>query len=243
MAASDLPSPEELNARYGNLTSQEVVTALCRDAFRGRVALLTAFGAESAILLDLVSRADPATPVIFLDTGKHFAETLVYRDLAVRRFRLTDLRQIRPDPEMLAAIDPDGTLWQASPNACCGLRKVVPLRQALRPFDLVITGRKRLHGVGREHVELFERFDGRLRVNPLAHWSQAELDLAMENAGLPRHPLLDRGFRSIGCRHCTRPTAAEEGVRSGRWAGSEKSECGIHLPLASRLAEGNSDGR
>ncbi len=243
MATSDPPSPEELNARYGDLSSQEVVTALCRDLFKGKVALLTAFGAESAILLDLVSRADPATPVIFLDTGKHFAETLAYRDLAIRRFRLTDLRQIRPDPEMLAAIDPDGTLWKASPNACCGLRKVVPLRQALRPFELVITGRKRLHGGGRETVELFERFDGRLRVNPLARWSQADLDHAMENAGLPRHPLVEQGFRSIGCRHCTRPISADEGARSGRWAGSEKSECGIHLPLALPQAEGSSDGR
>ncbi len=231
MPASDLPTPEELDADYGTLTSQELVTALCRSAFRGRIALLTAFGADSAILLDLIARAEPATPVIFLETGKHFVETLYYRDLAIGRFGLTDIRQIRPDPQMLAAIDPGGDLWQRNPDACCRLRKVVPLREALQPFDIIITGRKRLQGGARAKVDLFEAFDGRIRVNPLAAWSQQEIEERMECAGLPRHPLVDQGYTSIGCRHCTMPPEAGAGFRSGRWAGHEKTECGIHLPM------------
>ncbi len=231
MPASDLPTSEELDADYGTLTSQELVTALCRGAYKGRVALLTAFGAESALLLDLVSRADPGTPVIFLETGKHFVETLFYRDLAISRFRLTNLQQIRPDPQQLAAIDPGGDLWQRSPDACCRLRKVVPLREALRPFDIIITGRKRVHGGERAQMPLFETFDGRIRVNPLATWSQEEIEERMENAGLPRHPLLDKGYTSIGCRHCTKPSEAGAGLRAGRWEGSAKTECGIHLPM------------
>ncbi len=230
MPASDLPRPEELDAEYGTLTSQELVTALCRDAYRGRIALLTAFGAESAILLDLVARAEPATPVLFLDTGKHFAETLAYRDLAIGRFRLSDVRQITPDPEMLAAIDPEGDLWQRNPDACCRLRKVVPLREVLRGFEVILTGRKRVHGGARSALPRFERVDGRIRVNPLAHWSEAEIAERMESAGLPRHPLVEQGYSSIGCRHCTKPAEEGAGLRSGRWAGSGKTECGIHLP-------------
>ena len=193
-----LPDPQRLNRRYADMESQELLAALCRD-FAGRLALLTSFGAESAVLLDLVARADPATPVLFLETGKHFAETLAFRDLARDRFRLTNLQEIRPDPEMLARLDPEGRLWQANPDACCHLRKVVPLREALRPYDLLVTGRKRIHGGERGRLQLFERFDGRLRVNPLADWSQDDIDFAMEHAGLPRHPLLERGYRSIGC--------------------------------------------
>lgn len=231
MPASDLPTPEELDVRYGTLNVQELVTALCRSAFRGRIALLTAFGADSALLLDLVSRADRATPVIFLETGKHFVETLHFRDLAIGRFGLSDVRQIRPDPQMLAAIDPAGDLWQRSPDACCRLRKVVPLREALLPFEMIITGRKRLHGGARAEVDLFETFDGRIRANPLAAWSQEEIEERMESAGLPRHPLRDQGYPSIGCRHCTKPPEEGAGLRSGRWSGHEKTECGIHLPI------------
>lgn len=230
MPASELPSAEELDANYGSLTSQDLVTALTRDAFRGRIALITSFGAESALLLDLVARAEPATPVIFLETGKHFAETLYYRDLAIGRFGLTDVRQIRPDPQMLAAIDPGGDLWQSNPDACCRLRKVVPLREVLQPFEVILTGRKRVHGGERAEVPLFEAFDGRIRVNPLACWSQAEIAERMETAGLPRHPLAERGYTSIGCRHCTRQPEEGAGLRSGRWVDSTKSECGIHLP-------------
>ncbi len=228
MPASDLPGPEELDAQYGTLTSQELVTALCRDAYRGRIALLTSFGAESAVLLDLIARAEPSTPVLFLDTGKHFAETLAYRDLAIGRFRLTDVRQITPDPELLAAIDGVGDLWQRNPDACCRLRKVVPLREALRSFDVILTGRKRVHGGERTALPRFEAFDGRIRVNPLADWSEADIAERMDNAGLPRHPLVEQGYRSIGCSHCTQRTETGAGSRSGRWSGSGKTECGIH---------------
>jgi len=224
-----LPSPQELERSYASLPTQELLGALLRGPWRGRIAVLTSFGAESAVLLDLVARVEPATPVLFLETGMHYRETLAFRDLAVERFRLTNLQEIRPDPEMLARVDPQGRLWRSNTDACCRLRKVVPLRQALHPFAGVITGRKRFHGGQRSRLPLFERFDGRIRINPLATWSEEEVELAMETAGLPRHPLLQRGYRSIGCWPCTRPVEEGEAVRAGRWSGSAKTECGIHL--------------
>lgn len=226
-----LPDPDELEARYGALPAGALVATLCRDAFRGRIAVVTSFGAESAVLLDLIARAEPSTPVIFLDTGKHFAETLAYRDLAIGRFRLSDVRSIRPDPALLAEFDPDGQLWQRDPDLCCRVRKVMPLRDALTGIDVVITGRKRHHGGDRQAIPVFESFQGRVRANPLADWGPAELDNAFASLGLPRNALVDRGYASIGCAPCTAPVPAGGAVRDGRWRGTGKTECGIHLPV------------
>lgn len=197
--------------------------------FPGRIALVSSFGAEAAVLLHLVAAIDSATPVIFLDTGKLFGETLAYRDLLVRRLRLRDVRSLAPDPARIAALDPDGTLWARDPDACCALRKVEPLARALRPFDAWINGRKRHHGGGRSALPAVETVDGRIKLNPLADWGAAEIDAYFEAHALPRHPLVDDGYASIGCMPCTTPVGAGEDARDGRWRGRAKTECGIHL--------------
>ncbi|GAB4358484.1 MAG: phosphoadenylyl-sulfate reductase [Kiloniellaceae bacterium] len=230
-----------LEQRYGGLDSSALLDAAINEIFPGRIAVVSSFGTESAVLLDLVAQVNPATPVIFLETGKHFPETLAYRDELVARLGLTDVRSIGPAQEDLAWADQDGTLWQRNPDLCCRLRKVLPLERALSGFSAWINGRKRFQGGLRGEIGLFEAAEARIKVNPLAKWNTAAIAAAFAARGLPRHPLGDQGYSSIGCAPCTFKTggaAGEAGSRAGRWAGSGKTECGIHQsplrPLRSR---------
>ena len=221
-----------LHERYGHLPADALLTAMRREAFPGRIALVSSFGADAAVLLDIVARVDPAIPVIFLNTGKLFGETLRYRDRLVERLGLTDVRDIGPDGEAIRRDDPDGILWMSSPDRCCGLRKVVPMDRALAGFDAWITGRKRFQAASRRTMQLIEDAGaGRVRVNPLAAWTQQDIDTAFAARDLPRHPLQADGFLSIGCMPCTDRVAPGENARDGRWRGQTKTECGIHLPL------------
>lgn len=199
-----------------------------RRHFAGRIAVVSSFGAEAALLLDEVARIDPATPVIFLETGKHFPETLRYRDRLIDRLSLSDVRSVQPEPRELDLEDPDARLWSRRPDLCCHVRKVLPLERALAGFDAWVTGRKRFQNGSRRKLPQLELEDGRIKVNPLAHWSQAEIDAAFAARDLPRHPLLAEGYPSIGCLPCTRRVGEGEDPRAGRWAGQAKTECGIH---------------
>ncbi|WP_282610580.1 phosphoadenylyl-sulfate reductase [Pelagibius sp. Alg239-R121] len=221
-------APESLVKRYQDLPDRDLLRVAIGEAFPGRIAVVSSFGAESAIVLSLVAQIDPSVPVIFLDTGKHFPETLDYRDQLIDRFGLTDVRSIEPAAADLAAEDPDGTLWQRNTVRCCELRKVAPLARALEGFDAWVTGRKRFHGALRSYLPRIE-FDGeRYKVNPIVDWSAEKIEAAFDDLNLPRHPLTDDGFLSIGCAPCTQAPLDDNAVRSGRWAGSGKTECGIH---------------
>ncbi len=192
---------------------------------RRRVALVSSFGAESVVLLHLVAQVAPHLPVLFLETGMLFSETLAYQVEVAGRLGLTDVRRIGPGPG-----DPEGTLHRRDPAACCALRKTRPLDRALAGFDAWITGRKRFHGGQRLTVPLFEENgDGRFRINPLAAWTQDAIADYIARHDLPRHPLVAQGFASIGCAPCTTRVAPGEGPRDGRWRGSDRTECGIHL--------------
>jgi phosphoadenosine phosphosulfate reductase len=218
-------------------SAETVLESMINDRFAGRIALVSSFGTESAILLHMISEVDKTTPVIFLDTGKLFAETLAYRDELVARLGLSDVRVIRPSGAQMAAYDPDGRLWQRDPDLCCALRKTNPLDAALEGFAAWITGRKRSQGGSRANMNLVEDGpDGRTTVNPLAFWSDAELEAYFVQHGLPRHPLQAQGYASIGCATCTVKVRAGEDKRAGRWAGLDKTECGIHMPRAAAAA-------
>ncbi len=218
-----------LAARYGGLDAECLLDAVITREVAGRIALVSSFGVESVVLLDMIARVDPETPVIFIDTGKLFPETLAYRDRLVERYGLVDVRTIGPDANLLAARDTDGTLWSRDPDACCALRKVLPLDAALVGFDAWISGRKRFHGGGREALETIEADGERIKINPLAHWTQNDVERYILLQDLPGHPLAAEGFASLGCQTCTRRIAAGETVRAGRWSGVDKTECGIHL--------------
>ncbi len=197
----------------------------------GPVALVSSFGTESALLLSLAAQIDPAVPVIFLDTGKLFPETLEYRGTVVARLGLTDVRLVRPEARVVAAEDPDGSLWRRHADRCCTMRKTEPLQAALQGFNAWITGRKRFQSATRRDVGLFEAdYGGRIKVNPLAYWSATEISAEFERRDLPRHPLEAFGFLSVGCTTCTVPVTEGEDRRAGRWPGQAKTECGIHVP-------------
>ena len=219
----------ELSARYGHLDGVELLRPLLRDELAGRVALVSSFGTESAVLLALVAEVDPATPVIFVDTLRLFGETLRYRDALVARLGLTGLRTAEPDPAELKAADPDEMLWRTGPDACCHVRKTLPLERALVPFDAWITGRKRFQASTRAALAAIEAADGKIKINPLATWTRERITAEFKRRDLPPHPLEADGFLSIGCLPCTDRVAPGADPRSGRWAGMDKIECGIHL--------------
>jgi phosphoadenosine phosphosulfate reductase len=217
-----------------SLGAEEMSTRLLlEDAihgfFRGNIALVSSFGAEAAVLLHLVAQIDRDVPVIFLDTGKLFGETLRYRDALITRQGLTDVRNIEPDASAVAHYDSDGMLFKRDPDACCRLRKVEPLERALQGFSAWINGRKRFQGGLRSDLPVVEENFGRIKFNPLARWSAREIEAYFSAYDLPRHPLEAKGYRSIGCMPCSSPVASGEQKRAGRWRGQDKTECGIHL--------------
>ena len=219
-----------LNERYRHHSATAVLERALHDADVGQLALVSSFGAESVVLLHLVSVIAPHTPVLFIDTQMLFPETLAYQRELAEKLNLTDIRTIRADRRDTEFEDPDGTLHQFSTDACCHLRKVVPLERALKGFDGWITGRKRFQASTRAALEFFENEDGkRLKVNPLAHWGREDLEEYIVNNRLPRHPLVAKGYPSIGCAPCTSPVAKGEDPRAGRWRGQAKVECGIHI--------------
>lgn len=202
------------------------------EAFGDKLALVSSFGAESAVLLDLAAKVNPAIPVLFLDTGMLFGQTLDYRKTLAARLGLTDVRDLRPAYQDLATTDPQAKLWQTDTDACCHIRKVLPLDRALEGFDAWITGRKRFHGGDRLSLPVVETADDHVKFNPLANWTKADLDAYLVEHDLPAHPLVEQGFPSIGCWPCTSPVEDGEDVRAGRWKGLDKTECGIHVARA-----------
>jgi phosphoadenosine phosphosulfate reductase len=219
-----------LNARYRHHSATAVLEHALKDPELGSVALVSSFGAESVVLLHLVSVLAPQTPVIFVDTRMLFQETLDYQRELADRLHLCDIRTIRARKTRTEFEDPDGTLHQFSTDACCNIRKVEPLEHALAGFDGWITGRKRFQNADRGTIDFFENEgDFRIKVNPLAHWGREDLDDYITNNNLPRHPLVAKGYPSIGCAPCTSPVKPGEDPRAGRWRGQAKTECGIHF--------------
>lgn len=217
----------ELQAAAAGLDAKGIV-ALALKEFPGKATVVSSFGSESAVLLHMLAEVDPNAPVLFLNTGKLFGETLRYRDRLQDLLGLGDIRSLAPDPSDRKALDPEGTLWSRNTDACCDFRKVVPLRRALQGFDAQITGRKRFQTRERAAMRAVEFYEGRFRFNPLVEWSQADLEAYLTEHDLPRHPLVEDGYPSIGCMPCTRRVKSGEGYREGRWSGLDKDECGIH---------------
>ena len=220
----------DLRRRLETAPSTQILTAAVREVFPGRVAVVSSFGAESAVLLHMVAEIDRAIPVLFVDTGRHFPETLDYRDRLAERLGLTGLRSVGPSPDAVARLDADLSRATWDPDGCCAFRKVAPLQAALAGFGAWISGRKRFQSATRGDLAVFEADGEHVKVNPLAAWTAADIAAYVARHDLPPHPLVAEGYRSIGCAPCTSVVAAGEDPRTGRWRGFEKTECGIHRP-------------
>jgi len=229
--AQSVDAMARLNASLEGASPAAIIAAAAELIGRDRLAVVSSFGTESAVLLKFVADVDRTIPVIFLDTGWLFQETLDYRDALVEQLGLADVRTVHPLEENLATHDAGRDLWFSNPDECCRVRKVEPLARALRPFDGWINGRKRFQGGQRSAIPVVEADGTRLKFNPLAAVSSEDLRLTFEAAGLPPHPLVASGFASVGCMPCTSRSEPDEDARAGRWRGRDKTECGIHTAM------------
>lgn len=221
---------DRFNARFAGVDAATMLRTLFAENALGRVAVVSSFGTESAVLLHLVAEADRRIPVIFVDTLRMFAETLTYRETLLARLGLENSSIVTPDPAVLAARDDTNLRWSWDPDGCCAIRKVEPLARAKQGFDAWISGRKAFQSVTRENLPRFEIEDGRLKINPLGNWQKTDLESYFAAHDLPRHPLEAQGYLSVGCEPCTSKVKPGEDPRAGRWRGWDKTECGIHAP-------------
>jgi phosphoadenosine phosphosulfate reductase len=226
--AGDLPPAVVLDRALRDASPAEVIATALRTLGREHLALVSSFGIESAALLKVMADVDPAIPVVFLDTGWLFEETLAYRDTLIGKLGLCDVRSIQPLAETLSRQDPERELWFSDPDACCRIRKVEPLQRALSSFHGWINGRKRFQGGLRAEIAVVEQDGARLKFNPFANVSREQIEAIFAEAKLPPHPLAASGYLSIGCMPCTSRTSPDEDARAGRWRGRAKTECGIH---------------
>ncbi len=221
----------ELALRYRGLRGEELLRPLIKDVFPGKIAIVSSFGSESAVLLHMAAAVDPAIAVLFINTGKLFPETLRYSERLAKRLGLTNVHMLRPREDRLHARDPQSSLWRTDHRACCRLRKVDPLQDALAAYDAWVTGRKRYQGGLRGNLPAIEESDGRIKVNPLAEMTPADIEAYFEKHRLPQHPLRADGYESVGCYTCSArigPDAPHR--RAGRKELNDDRECGIHLP-------------
>jgi phosphoadenosine phosphosulfate reductase len=231
--ARALPSAEGLDLALRNAWPADVIAAALQAVGREHLAVVSSFGTESAALLKVTADVDPAIPIIFLDTGWLFEETLAYRDSLIATLGLRDVRSVKPLEETLSRQDPDRELWFSDPDSCCRIRKVEPLARALAPFSAWINGRKRFQGGLRASIPVVEADGIRLKFNPFANVSREEITAIYAAANLPPHPLAASGYLSVGCMPCTSRSSADEDTRAGRWRGRPKTECGIHTTKTS----------
>lgn len=232
-------SLSRLQTYYGNLEAGELIKALVENEFKeGQICLFSSFGSYSALLIKLVLDVSPNMPVLFLDTQKHFNQTLNYVNNIEKELKIKNLVRITPSQTLKNNIDPKGDLWQFNVNRCCWLRKVEPLKSFLdeKGFKAVITGRRKYQTKQRSEMEKIELDENnRFRINPIFNWDKAKIKAEFAKYNLPQHPLVEQGYPSIGCEPCTKQVKPGEDERSGRWAnaidmtGKQKTECGIHL--------------
>ncbi|PWE18708.1 phosphoadenylyl-sulfate reductase [Marinicauda salina] len=221
---------QALDAALEDLDASGAIERTLTRIFPGEACVVSSFGTESAVILHQLAKVAPDAPVLFINTGKLFPETLAYRDQLVERLGLTNVQTLQPSAHDLAADDPGGDLHKRNPDLCCHVRKTLPLVRALQPYKVWISGRKRHHGGERSELPRVEIQDGKLKLNPLYDWTAEDLRAYARAHDLPDHPLLARGYPSVGCAPCTSPVAdAQADPRAGRWADQDKTECGIHI--------------
>lgn len=225
----DLNLPD-LNERFERLSAPEILR-WAWETFGAQVAASSSFQTQSVPLLHLIAQNCPDMPVIFLDTEFHFPETLQFRNELQERFNL-NIMNMRPvigrgELETRYGV----SLPQHDPDLCCYIHKVEPMQRALSGFRAWVNGTRRDQTEQRQRLAILEQLpSGLLKIQPMLNWTKTEINNYIETYNLPRHPLFGRGYRSIGCAPCTQPSFTEDD-RAGRWAGLDKTECGLHTGL------------
>ncbi|ODT74752.1 MAG: phosphoadenosine phosphosulfate reductase [Pelagibacterium sp. SCN 64-44] len=226
-----------LNGMFDEMDALGVLRYAVSDVLPGDLAIVSSFGADSAVLLHMVAQVDPSMPVYFLETGKHFPETLAYVETLKKSFGLINIHAIHPNADDVKRFDPNDDLWETDPDSCCHIRKTEPLEPITEQYGGWVTGRKRYQTTERGVLPHFElTSDDRIKVNPLAYFSDADVIDYRRTHNLPEHPLYAKGYKSIGCAPCTSVVAEGEDPRAGRWRGLNKKECGIHYDFSGAIA-------
>jgi phosphoadenosine phosphosulfate reductase len=231
---------ERLSTEMEKQTPQEIITWAV-ETFAPQIAVSSSFQTQSVPLLHMASQIDPEILVFFLDTGFHFWETLIFREQLQREFDLR-IQNLYPDKQWRNFLERFGRgLYEHDPDLCCYIRKVQPMQKAMRTVRAWISGIRRDQTSNRSHAKILElEPHGLLKVNPLLNWTREDVQVYMRRFNLPAHPLLYKGYRSIGCKPCTRPVQAGEDERAGRWAGKSKTECGLHTEMFNQENPGKS---
>jgi phosphoadenosine phosphosulfate reductase len=221
---------EKLNESFEGRKPEEIIAWAVKE-FSPRVAMTSSFGPESGVLLHMVSRIDPTVPVLFLETGYHFPETLEYRDRLAALFGLKQVVDLKGDPEKRRRLVEEnaGVPYEKNPDMCCQINKVEPLDQAIKGYEAWMSGIRRHQTDFRKSIRIVEEYEGAIyKISPLANLTSRDAWWYLKEHNIPQHPLYEKGYLSIGCWPCTRPIQSGDDERSGRWAGKSKTECGIH---------------
>tara|TARA_B100000524_G_scaffold344854_1_gene242683 strand:- start:203 stop:895 length:693 start_codon:yes stop_codon:yes gene_type:complete len=218
---------ESLNRKFYASSPVEIIRE-SKSLFGNKIVYVSSFGTESAVILHIISKVDKNFPIILLNTNFLFDQTLDYKNKLISLFKFENFLEVFPNNSDLEKFDPNNNLWKKDFEKCCNLRKVQPLDKVLKNYDAWISGRKSYQGGERRDLRPFESNNGKIVVNPLANFGQKFVDEYFENYSLPKHPLLDEGFLSVGCTHCTHKSSNKNDPRSGRWLNQTKTECGIH---------------
>jgi phosphoadenosine phosphosulfate reductase len=231
----------ELNDRFERCPPQDILRWALVDSGLEQVAVASSFQAEGTCVIDLSVRIRPDIPVLFLETGFHFAETLAFKEQLAERLGLNVVDLVGDYTVEEQATEFGTRLYERDPEACCNLNKVEPFTRALHGFDAWITALRRESSPTRAETPILEQYEiepGKwmVKVNPIANWTRREAWAYLKENDLPHNPLYDLGYASIGCAPCTRIRFAGEDERAGRWDGSQKVECGIHVHETARSA-------
>ncbi len=218
---------KELNKEFHKSSPEEIIRK-SRNLFKDKIVYISSFGIESAIILHMISQIDKNFPIALLNTNFLFKQTLDYKNKLIKSLNLKNFVEIFPDNSKLQKDDPNNNLWKSDVEKCCELRKVKPLNKFLKKYNAWISGRKSYQGGERFDVQPFEFNNGKVVVNPLANFEKKFVLLYFNNNNLPKHPLVEEGYLSVGCTHCTFKPKNIEDPRSGRWINQTKTECGIH---------------
>lgn len=231
---------DSLNVAMGSQTPEEIITWAV-ETFAPQIAVSSSFQTQSLPLLRIASRIDPEILVFFLDTGFHFWETLMFRERLQREMGL-HIQNLYPDKQWQSFLTRFGReLYQQDPDLCCFLRKVQPMQKGLTTVRAWITGIRRDQTATRRNAKILElEPSGLLKINPLLNWTGQDVENYIRQHNLPAHPLFEKGYRSIGCKPCTRAVRIDEDERAGRWDGKGKTECGLHTEMFNQDGPGKS---